>query len=86
LEANPEKIESEMEHEEVPKEEASLETVRALTELYGDRHLAVRLNSSSPCYPTVCGTVAAFVIGPVVVISAPSSWNWVPKRILARKA
>jgi hypothetical protein len=34
--------ESEAEHEEVPKEEAAVETFRALRKRHGDRHLAVR--------------------------------------------
>jgi hypothetical protein len=41
LEANPEEIESEAEHEEVPKEEAAVKTGRALKERHGDGHLAV---------------------------------------------
>jgi hypothetical protein len=41
LEANPEEIESESEHQEVPKEEATVETIGALEDQYGDRHLAV---------------------------------------------
>jgi hypothetical protein len=42
LEANPEEIESDLEHEEVPIEEAAVETSGALKERYGDWHLAVR--------------------------------------------
>jgi hypothetical protein len=34
-------IESVVVHEEVPKEEATVKTVRALKEQYGDRHLAI---------------------------------------------
>jgi hypothetical protein len=30
-----------VEHEEVPKEEAAMETVRAQKKRYGDRHLAI---------------------------------------------
>jgi hypothetical protein len=41
LEANPEEIESDAVHEEVPKEEAAMKTVRALKKRYGDRHLTV---------------------------------------------
>jgi hypothetical protein len=41
LEANPEEIESKADHEEVPKEEAAMETFGALKERYGDRHLAI---------------------------------------------
>jgi hypothetical protein len=41
LEVNPEEIESKVEHEEVPKEEATVETFGALKEQYRDRHLAV---------------------------------------------
>jgi hypothetical protein len=36
-----EEIESKAEHDRVPKEEAAVETVRALKEWYRDRHLAV---------------------------------------------
>jgi hypothetical protein len=42
LEANPEEKESVMVHEEVPKEEAAVETFGALKERYRDRHLALR--------------------------------------------
>jgi hypothetical protein len=42
LEADPEEIESEAEHAEVPKEEATVENFWALQEQYRDRHLAVR--------------------------------------------
>jgi hypothetical protein len=42
MEANPEEIWSKLEHQEVPKEEATVETIRALEDQYGDRHLAVR--------------------------------------------
>jgi hypothetical protein len=41
LEANLEEIESKAEHEEVPKEEAIVETFGALKERYGDQHQAV---------------------------------------------
>jgi hypothetical protein len=41
LEAKPEKIQSEAENEEVPKEEVTVETFGAL-ERYGDRHLIVQ--------------------------------------------
>jgi hypothetical protein len=41
LETNLEEIESEAEHEEVPKEEATVETFGALKEQYGDWHIAV---------------------------------------------
>jgi hypothetical protein len=37
-----EELESEAEHEEVPKEEAAVETFGALKKWYGDWHLAVR--------------------------------------------
>jgi hypothetical protein len=40
LEANPEEIESKLEHEELPNEEAKVETFGALKEWYRDRHLA----------------------------------------------
>jgi hypothetical protein len=36
MEANPEEMKSVAVHEEVPKEEAAVETVRALNKLYGD--------------------------------------------------
>jgi hypothetical protein len=42
LEANPEEIESEAEHQEAPKEEAAVETFGALKERYGEQHLAIR--------------------------------------------
>jgi antitoxin (DNA-binding transcriptional repressor) of toxin-antitoxin stability system len=42
LEAKTEEIKSEGLHEEVPKEEASVKTVRALKKRHGDRQLAVR--------------------------------------------
>jgi hypothetical protein len=42
LEANPEEIASEAEHEEVPKEEAAVETSGALKERYRDLQLATR--------------------------------------------
>jgi hypothetical protein len=41
LEANPEKIENESEHQEVPNEESAVETIRALEDRYGDWHLAI---------------------------------------------
>jgi hypothetical protein len=41
LEANPEEIESESVHHEVPEEEAAVETIRVLEYRYGDRHIAV---------------------------------------------
>jgi hypothetical protein len=41
LEANPEEIESEAVHEDVPKNEAAGNTVRALKERYADWYLAV---------------------------------------------
>jgi hypothetical protein len=34
-------VESKAEHEEVPKEEASVNTFRALKKRHGDRHLAI---------------------------------------------
>jgi hypothetical protein len=37
-----EEIESKAEHDRVPKEEAAVETVRALKEWYRDQHLAAR--------------------------------------------
>jgi hypothetical protein len=43
LEANPEEIEPEAEHEEVPKEEAAVESVSELKEQYSDWHVAIRL-------------------------------------------
>jgi hypothetical protein len=45
LEANPEEIESKAEHEDVPKEEAAVETFGALKERYRDQPLAVRHHS-----------------------------------------
>jgi hypothetical protein len=41
LEASPEEIECELEHQEVPKEDTTVETMGALEDSYGDRHLAV---------------------------------------------
>jgi hypothetical protein len=41
LEANQEEIESESEHHEVHKEEAAVETIGALVDRSGDRHLDV---------------------------------------------
>jgi hypothetical protein len=41
LEVNPEEIESESEHQGVPKEEAAVETIGALEDRYVDQHLAV---------------------------------------------
>jgi hypothetical protein len=40
VEANPEEIEFDSEHQEIPKEEATVETFGALKEWYWDRHLA----------------------------------------------
>jgi hypothetical protein len=45
LESTSEEIESKAEHEEVPKEEATVETLEALKERYRDRHLAIRYHS-----------------------------------------
>jgi hypothetical protein len=42
LEANPEEIEFKAEREEIPKEEAAVETFGTLKERYEDCHLAVR--------------------------------------------
>jgi hypothetical protein len=42
LEANPKETECEVKHEEVPKEEAAVESFGALKEWYRDQHLAVR--------------------------------------------
>jgi hypothetical protein len=42
LEATPEEIESEVIHKEVPKEKATVKTVRALKKQYRDWHLAIR--------------------------------------------
>jgi hypothetical protein len=42
MEANPDEVKSVAEHEEVPKEEAAMETFRALKEWYENRHLAIR--------------------------------------------
>jgi hypothetical protein len=42
LEANREEIESKGEYEEVPKEQAAVETFGALKKRHGDWHLAVR--------------------------------------------
>jgi hypothetical protein len=41
LEANPEEIKSKSEHQDVSKEEATVETTGALEDRYGDRHLAI---------------------------------------------
>jgi hypothetical protein len=41
-EANPEETESEAEHQEVSKQEATMETYGALKKQYGDQNLAVR--------------------------------------------
>jgi hypothetical protein len=41
LEANPEEIKSEEEHEEVPKKEAAVEAIGALKDRYRDRRLAI---------------------------------------------
>jgi hypothetical protein len=40
LEASPEEIESEAEHEAVPNEDVAVETFGVQKELYGDQHLA----------------------------------------------
>jgi hypothetical protein len=45
LEENSEEIESKLEHEEVPKEEATVEKFGALKEQYRDWHLGVRRRS-----------------------------------------
>jgi exopolyphosphatase/pppGpp-phosphohydrolase len=42
MKANPDELKSVEVHEEVPKEEATVETFRALKEWYEDRHLAIR--------------------------------------------
>jgi hypothetical protein len=42
FEANPEEIECEAVHEDVPKEEAAVQNARALKKWHGDWHLAVR--------------------------------------------
>jgi hypothetical protein len=42
LEANPDEMKSVAEQQEVLKEDAAVETIRALEDRYGDRHLAVR--------------------------------------------
>jgi hypothetical protein len=42
LQANPKEIESEAEHEHVPKEESTVETFGALKERHRDHHLTVR--------------------------------------------
>jgi hypothetical protein len=47
LEVNPEEMESEAKHEEVPKEEATVKTSGALKEQYGDCHIAVRHHGPS---------------------------------------
>jgi hypothetical protein len=41
LEVNPEEIESESEHQEVPKEGTEVEIVGALEDRCGDQHLAI---------------------------------------------
>jgi hypothetical protein len=41
MEGNPEEIEFESEHQEVPKKEAIVETVGALEDLYGDQYVAI---------------------------------------------
>jgi hypothetical protein len=41
LEASQEKLDTVVGHQEEPKEEAAVETIRALEGRYGDRHLAV---------------------------------------------
>jgi hypothetical protein len=40
LKANPEEIEAISEHQEVPNEEATADTIRALDDRHGDQHLA----------------------------------------------
>jgi hypothetical protein len=42
LEANPEEVESKAKHEEIPKEEASVETSGALEQQHGEPHLVIR--------------------------------------------
>jgi hypothetical protein len=42
LEANPEEINFELEHEEVPKEEAAIKIIRVPVDPNGDRYVAVR--------------------------------------------
>jgi hypothetical protein len=42
METDPEEMKCVALHEEIPKEDASVKTVRALTERYGDWHVAVR--------------------------------------------
>jgi hypothetical protein len=42
LEANPEEIKFVMEHQKAPKEKAAVETIGALEDRCGDRHLALR--------------------------------------------
>jgi hypothetical protein len=41
MQANPDEMKSIAAREEVPKEKASVGTVRALKKRYGDRHLAI---------------------------------------------
>jgi hypothetical protein len=41
LELNPEEIEAAAKHQQVPNEEATVGTIRALEDQYGDRHLSV---------------------------------------------
>jgi hypothetical protein len=40
-------VESKEEHEEVPKEEAAVETSRALKKWHGDKHLAIKVLRST---------------------------------------
>jgi hypothetical protein len=48
LETNPTEIESKAEHEKVPKEEAVVETFRALKKQHTDQHLAIKCRSKGP--------------------------------------
>jgi hypothetical protein len=41
MEANPEEMKSATMHEEVPKEEAEVKTIRALKKRYVDQHLVI---------------------------------------------
>jgi hypothetical protein len=47
MEANPEDIKSVAEQQKVPKEEAAVETIGALKDQYGNRHLAVGRHQKS---------------------------------------
>jgi hypothetical protein len=49
--ANPDEVKSVAVHEEVPKEEAAVETFQALKEWYEDRHLAVRRHCQLKKWP-----------------------------------